>query len=181
MDGFRLTSRPIAKNLDACQQSGPPAPVQRLPSVDQTDQHREHSGQHPPGKANCGQWVDRHDGDRVHLRRGLRLAVGSGTLGDDDGLQLVFLFDLLDVPVMTRTGSPARSPSAYRNFPCPQQPTTHVLLRTNDRSCTIDRVHGDSPGQRQVLLSSRSPRGVPTVYMGQEIGTSTCRQVSKML
>ncbi len=68
-------------------------------------------------------------------------------LGDDDGLQLVFLFDFLtykyDAEWFARTIA-----EFDRNFPAPQQPT--YVLENHDRSRTIDRVGGD-PAKARVL------------------------------
>ena len=56
--------------------------------------------------------VDEYDGDRVLLGEVFGSpSVLKSFLGEDDGLQLVFLFDFRPTST-TRTGSPARSPSS---------------------------------------------------------------------
>jgi glycosidase len=90
-------------------------------------------------------------------------------LADGAGLHLVFLFDFLtyhyDAEWFARTIA-----DFERNFPAPAQPT--YVLENHDRSRTIDRVHGDRAKARVLAVILLTVRGVPTVYMGQEIGMS---------
>ncbi|HRV65435.1 MAG TPA: alpha-glucosidase [Candidatus Nanopelagicales bacterium] len=114
--------------------------------------------------------VDEYDGDRVLLGEVFGSpSVLKSFLGDDDGLQLVFLFDFLtyqyDADWFARTIT-----EFDRNFPAPQQPT--YVLENHDRSRTIDRVHGDRAKAAVLAVILLTVRGVPTVYMGQEIGMS---------
>lgn len=114
--------------------------------------------------------VDEYPGDRVLLGEVFGPpSVLRSFLGDDDGLQLVFLFDFLtysyDAAWFARTIA-----EFDRNFPAPQQPT--YVLENHDRSRTIDRVGGDPAKARVLAVILLTVRGVPTIYMGQEIGMS---------
>ena len=114
--------------------------------------------------------VDEYDGDRVLLGEVFGSpSVLKSFLGEDDGLQLVFLFDFLtyqyDADWFARTIT-----EFDHNFPAPAQPT--YVLENHDRSRTIDRVHGDRAKAAVLAVILLTVRGVPTVYMGQEIGMS---------
>ncbi|KAA0234282.1 MAG: Oligo-1,6-glucosidase [Acidimicrobiales bacterium] len=90
-------------------------------------------------------------------------------LGEGDGLQLVFLFDFL----MFRYSAEffRRKISAYEAlFPPPFQPT--YVIENHDRTRSIDRLGGDLRKARVLAVMLLTLRGVPTVYMGQEIGMS---------
>jgi len=88
-------------------------------------------------------------------------------LGDDDGLQLVFLFDFLRYDYSADFFR--RKIAAYEHdFPAPLQPT--YVLSNHDRTRAITRV-GNSKRKAAVLaMLLLTARGVPTVYMGEEIG-----------
>jgi len=84
-----------------------------------------------------------------------------------DGLQMVFLFEFLTF----------RYDAAWfrdtierfeQAFPDPAQPT--YVLENHDRSRSIDRVGGDEEKTRVLATILLTVRGVPTLYMGQEIG-----------
>lgn len=91
---------------------------------------------------------------------------------DDDGLNLVFLFDFLtysyDATWFTQTIR-----RFEESFPAPRQPT--YVLENHDRSRTLDRVGGDLAKARVLAVLLLTLRGVPTVYMGQEIGMGNTR------
>ncbi len=113
---------------------------------------------------------EEYPGDRVLLGEVFGSpTVLSSFIGDDDGLQLVFLFDFLtyryDAEWFRQTIT-----DFERNFPAPQQPT--YVLENHDRSRSIDRVGGDPAKARVLAVILLTVRGVPTVYMGQEIGMS---------
>jgi len=93
-------------------------------------------------------------------------------LGDGDGLQLVFLFDFLAYKYDAQwfRGTIA---DFERNFPAPKQPT--YVLENHDRSRTIDIVGGDPAKAAVLAVIQLTVRGVPTIYMGQEIGMSNTR------
>ena len=88
---------------------------------------------------------------------------------DGAGLDLVFLFDFLryryDANWFTETIR-----RFEQAFPPPMQPT--YVLENHDRSRTIDRVGGDPAKAAVLAVILLSVRGVPTIYMGQEIGMS---------
>ncbi len=71
------------------------------------------------------------------------------------------------------TGSPPRgfatgSRRFERDFPPPQMPT--YVLENHDRSRSASRVGGDLRKARALAVMLLTLRGVPTVYMGQEVG-----------
>lgn len=111
---------------------------------------------------------EQYPGDRVLLGEVFGSAdVLNSYLGDGDGLQLVFLFDFLAYKYDSEWFR-ATITDFERNFPAPQQPT--YVLENHDRSRTIDRVGGDLAKARVLAVILLTLRGVPTVYMGQEIG-----------
>lgn len=83
------------------------------------------------------------------------------------GLDLVFLFDFLQY----------RYDAAWftdlirgfeQSFPSPMQPT--YVLENHDRTRSINRVGGDLAKAKVLAVLQLTLRGVPTIYMGQEIG-----------
>ena len=88
---------------------------------------------------------------------------------DGTDLDLVFLFDFL----LHRYDATWFADTIRRfeeAFPPPMQPT--YVLENHDRSRTMDRVGGDPAKAAVLAVILLSVRGVPTVYMGQEIGMS---------
>ena len=86
-----------------------------------------------------------------------------------EGLDLVFLFDFLTYKYDATwfADTIARFEQA---FPAPMQPT--YVLENHDRSRTLDRVGGDRAKAAVLAVILLTVRGVPTLYMGQEIGMS---------
>ena len=86
-----------------------------------------------------------------------------------EGLDLVFLFDFLTYKYDAEwfADTIARFEQA---FPAPMQPT--YVLENHDRSRTLDRVGGDRAKAAVLAVILLTVRGVPTLYMGQEIGMS---------
>jgi glycosidase len=115
-----------------------------------------------------------YDGDRVLLGEVfgppevLRAYQGDALPeGGRDGLQLVFLFDFL--MYRYRASFFRRRIAAYEEaFPPPLLPT--YVLENHDRSRSLSRVGGDLGKARVLATLLLTLRGVPTVYMGQEIG-----------
>lgn len=88
-------------------------------------------------------------------------------LGQDDGLQLVFLFDFLRYRYSADFFR--RRVAAYeRDFPAPLQPT--YVLSNHDRTRSCSRVGGDLDKASVLAVLLLTLRGVPTVYMGEELG-----------
>jgi glycosidase len=83
------------------------------------------------------------------------------------GLHLVFLFEFLSAPY-----SAARYRQLIerfeREFPAPLVPT--YVLENHDRARSISRAGGDPAKARVLATLLCTLRGVPTLYMGQEIG-----------
>ncbi len=93
-------------------------------------------------------------------------------LGDDDGLNLVFLFEFLTFHYDAEWFR-ATITGFEKNFPAPMQPT--YVLENHDRSRLLDRVHGDVAKAKVLAVILLTLRGVPTIYQGQEIGMSNTR------
>jgi alpha-glucosidase len=113
---------------------------------------------------------DEYPGDRVLLGEVFGPAsVLRDYLADGDGLNLVFLFDFLTFKYDAQwfAGTIAEF---ERAFPAPMQPT--YVLENHDRSRSLDRVGGDRRKAAVLAVILLTLRGVPTVYMGQEIGMS---------
>ena len=83
------------------------------------------------------------------------------------GLDLVFLFDFLlyEYDAQWFEDTIRRFEDS---FPAPMQPT--YVLENHDRSRSLDRVGGDRRKAAVLAVILLTVRGVPTVYMGQEIG-----------
>ena len=113
---------------------------------------------------------DEYPGDRALLGEVFGPAdVLQAYLGEGDGLNLVFLFDFLTFRY--DAGWFAKTIADFeRTFPAPMQPT--YVLENHDRSRLIDRVGGDVAKAKVLAVVLLTLRGVPTVYMGQEIGMS---------
>lgn len=88
-------------------------------------------------------------------------------LGEDDGLQLVFLFDFLRYSYDANFFR--RKILAYeQEFAAPLQPT--YVLSNHDRTRSLTRVGGDIRKAKVLATLLLTLRGIPTVYMGEEIG-----------
>lgn len=99
-----------------------------------------------------------------------------GYLGDDDGLQLVFLFDFLRY-TYSADFFRDRIATYEREFPAPFVPT--YVLSNHDRTRSCSRVGGSIEKSKVLATLLLTLRGVPTVYMGEEIGmTNTPRPLA---
>ncbi|MDZ7732703.1 MAG: alpha-glucosidase [Acidimicrobiia bacterium] len=97
----------------------------------------------------------------------LRRYLGGNDGRDADGLQLVFLFDFLTFR-WSADRFRRRIDRYERELPEPLRPT--YVLENHDRSRSISRVGGDLRKARALAVMLLTLRGVPVVYMGQEIG-----------
>lgn len=88
---------------------------------------------------------------------------------DGKGLDLVFLFDFLTYTYEAQWFADTIG-RFEKAFPAPMQPT--YVLENHDRSRTLDRVGGDRAKAAVLAVILLTVRGVPTLYMGQEIGMS---------
>lgn len=93
--------------------------------------------------------------------------LGDETDDDGDGLNLVFLFDFLTYQY-DATWLADIIASFEQSFPAPRQPT--YVLENHDRTRSIDRVGGDVAKAKVLAVVLLTLRGVPTIYMGQELG-----------
>ena len=84
-----------------------------------------------------------------------------------NGLQLVFLFEFLTFRY-DAAWFRAVIEGFEEAFPAPAQPT--YVLENHDRGRSPDRVGGDEEKTRVLATILLTVRGVPTLYMGQEIG-----------
>lgn len=91
----------------------------------------------------------------------------TGGDGDGDGLHLVFLFELLGLRY-DATWFHDVVAGFEQAFPPPAQPT--YVVENHDRSRSIDRLGGDEEKARVLATILLTARGVPTIYMGQELG-----------
>jgi alpha-glucosidase len=104
-------------------------------------------------------------GDPATLRR--YLVDGSEADVEPDGLHLVFLFDMLSLK-FSASWFRRIVEDNERLYPWPLAPT--YVIENHDRSRSIDRLGGDRERARVVAAVLCCLRGVPFVYMGQEIG-----------
>jgi glycosidase len=116
---------------------------------------------------------ERSDTDRVLLGevfgppRKLRSFLGGNEGLDGDGLHLVFLFEFLTHRYSAEWFR--RTIARFEEiFPDPMLPT--YVVENHDRSRSLDRVGGDVDKARVLATILLTVRGVPTIYMGQEIG-----------
>lgn len=97
----------------------------------------------------------------------LRSFIGTNDGLDANGLQLTFLFEFLTYKYSAAWFR--RTITKFEHdFPAPMQPT--YVLENHDRSRSIDRIGGDEHKARVLAAILLTTRGVPTLYMGQEIG-----------
>jgi oligo-1,6-glucosidase/alpha-glucosidase len=88
-------------------------------------------------------------------------------LGDGDGLNYVFLFEML--PFKLNAGFFREKIRKFEQlFPAPFMPT--YVFGNHDRIRPITRVKGDMEKWKLVALFQLTARGLPVIYMGEEIG-----------
>lgn len=83
------------------------------------------------------------------------------------GLHLVFLFEFLSAPYGAKRYRQLIE-RFEREFPAPLVPT--YVVENHDRARSLSRVGGDLGRARVLATLLCTLRGVPTLYMGQEIG-----------
>ena len=83
------------------------------------------------------------------------------------GLHLVFLFEFLSAPYSAK-GYRRLIERFEREFPAPLVPT--YVVENHDRARSLSRMGGDLARARVMATLLCTLRGVPTLYMGQEIG-----------
>jgi len=88
----------------------------------------------------------------------------------NDGLNLVFIFDFHFLRRPQRTARFFRSVvrSFERHFPPPFQPT--YVFGNHDQRRLMSKLENDAGLARVLAVFQMTVRGVPTVYMGEEIG-----------
>ena len=84
-----------------------------------------------------------------------------------DGLHLAFLFEFLVFKYDAGWFHDVIARFEHA-FPAPAQPT--YVVENHDRSRSIDRLGGDEEKARVLATVLLTVRGVPTMYMGQELG-----------
>lgn len=113
---------------------------------------------------------DDYDGDRVLLGEvfGSPEVLQRFTGGPDrDGLHLVFLFDFLHLRYDADWFREVVA-EFERTFPQPALPA--YVVENHDRGRSLDRLGGDEEKARVLATILLTVRGVPTLYMGQEVG-----------
>lgn len=83
------------------------------------------------------------------------------------GLHLVFLFEFLSAPYSAKRYNQLIE-RFEREFPAPLVPT--YVVENHDRARSLSRIGGDRARARVLATLLCTLRGVPTLYMGQEIG-----------
>jgi len=102
-------------------------------------------------------------GDTVTLRQ---------YLGDGDGLNYVFLFEML--PYKLKADFFREKIRKFEQFfPAPYTPT--YVFGNHDRIRPISRIGGDILKWKLVVLFQLTARGLPVIYMGEEIGMEQLR------
>ncbi|MFP4501287.1 MAG: alpha-glucosidase [Candidatus Hydrogenedentota bacterium] len=88
----------------------------------------------------------------------------------NDGLHLAFVFDMIFLlPWQRRAGFFRQVAAALEHhFPPPFMPT--LVYGNHDMRRVMSRIGGDAHLARLLALFQLTARGVPTVYMGEEIG-----------
>lgn len=106
-------------------------------------------------------------GETIGTKPELRQLLGGES---NDGLNLVFIFDMVFMHRWQRTAKWFRRLlSAYEHhFPAPFQPT--YVYGNHDMRRLMSKIGDDLDLARVLALFQFTARGVPTVYMGEEIG-----------
>ena len=106
-------------------------------------------------------------GEVMGCKDEIRQLLGGET---NDGLNLGFLFDMILMLPWQRNAKWFHNLiAAYeRHFPEPFQPT--YVFGNHDMRRLMSRIRGDRNLAKMLALFQLTARGVPTVYMGEEIG-----------
>ena len=88
-------------------------------------------------------------------------------LGNQDGLNLIFLFQTLDLKFNKKFFQQLIQ-DFEENFPNPYTPTW--VFSNHDRKRSISRLDGDIEKAKILALIQLTSRGVPFIYQGEEIG-----------
>jgi alpha-glucosidase len=93
-------------------------------------------------------------------------------LGEGDGLNYVFLFEML--PFKLRASFFRDKIIKFEQlFPAPMEPT--YVFGNHDRIRPINRVNGNVQKWKLLALFQLTARGLPVIYMGEEIGMEQLR------
>ena len=106
-------------------------------------------------------------GEAMGDKREVRQLLGGGT---NDGLNLAFLFDMIFLLPWQRRAKWFHNLVAEfeQRFPPPFQPT--YVFGNHDMRRLMGRIGGDMELAKMLAVFQLTARGVPTVYMGEEIG-----------
>jgi len=106
-------------------------------------------------------------GEVIGAKEDVRQLLGGET---NDGLNLGFLFDMIFLLPWQRQARWFRKlvTEFERNFPPPFQPT--YVFGNHDMRRLLSRIGDDMNLARMLAVFQFTARGVPTVYMGEEIG-----------
>ncbi len=106
-------------------------------------------------------------GEAMGDKREVRQLLGGET---NDGLNLAFLFDMIFLLPWQRRAKWFRNLVAEfeKRFPPPFQPT--YVFGNHDMRRLMSRIGGDMELAKMLAVFQLTARGVPTVYMGEEIG-----------
>ena len=106
-------------------------------------------------------------GEVIGAKEDVRQLLGDET---NDGLNLGFIFDMIFLLPWQRRAQWFRKVVAdfERHFPPPFQPT--YVFGNHDMRRLMSRIGGDMNLAKMLAVFQFTARGVPTVYMGEEIG-----------
>ncbi len=106
-------------------------------------------------------------GEAIGDKREVRQLLGGET---NDGLNLAFLFDMIFLLPWQRRARWFRNLVAEfeKRFPPPFQPT--YVFGNHDMRRLMSRIGDDMELMKMLAMFQLTARGVPTVYMGEEIG-----------
>ena len=106
-------------------------------------------------------------GEVMGAKEDVRMLLGGET---NDGLNLGFLFDMIFLLPWQRRAKWFRNVAARfeQHFPAPFQPT--YVYGNHDMRRLMSRIGNDMALAKMLAVFQLTARGVPTVYMGEEIG-----------
>lgn len=144
-----------------------------LPSLHDPCMHHNHPDIFPICKELRGVMREFGEPERILLgevmgaKEDVRRLLGGET---NDGLHLGFLFDMIFLLPWQRRASWFRKVVAEfeRYFPPPLQPT--YVFGNHDMRRLMSRIGDDMSLAKMLAVFQLTARGVPTVYMGEEIG-----------
>ena len=122
--------------------------------------------------------LDSYEGNRFAVGEvfGDHEAIKKYTGENADGLNLVFLFDMLDFKFNARFF--ANKIKIYeKHYPIPFFPT--LVFSNHDRKRSISRINNKPEKAKLIALFQLTARGTPFLYQGEEIGMTQAKIPTK--